>query len=76
MKVLNEPLMSYVKRQQALDYFYIEKIVSKNALSALVDNNVNELVADVNVLDSSITDKDLLQKVKEVLRYGNNGSTK
>jgi phage head morphogenesis protein, SPP1 gp7 family len=68
MKVLNAPLVSYVKTQQNLDMMYLHKI-SINALAAFEKNNINELVAEVGVLAEDTPDKILLQKVKEVLKW-------
>ena len=45
------------------------KNVSKNAYEAYLQNNINELVADTVVLDDKIQDKELLNKVKGVLKW-------
>ena len=69
MSELNSPLVSYVKEQQSIDRRYL-KDISLNAYNAfLYHNNINELVAEVEVLAENITDKVLLQKVKEVLSW-------
>ena len=68
MKVLNAPLVSYVKTQQNLDMMYLHRI-SIDALAAFEKNNINELVAEVGVLAEDTPDKILLQKVKEVLKW-------
>ena len=68
MKALNAPLVSYVKTQQNLDMMYLHRI-SINALAAFEKNNINELVAEVGVLAEDTSDKILLQKVKEVLKW-------
>lgn|GEM_PF-6642444 len=59
----------YVKEQQAFDSNYIEKFISVNASRNFDIGNVNELVADVKVLDEK-TDPILLNKVEGVLDNG------
>jgi hypothetical protein len=58
-----------VKEQQAFDSNYIEKFISVNASRNFDIGNVNELVADVKVLDEK-TDPILLNKVEGVLDNG------
>nr|DAQ01027.1 MAG TPA: minor capsid protein [Caudoviricetes sp.] len=68
MSELNSPLVSYVKEQLKHDYNYLYSI-SDNAAIAFYKNNINELVAEVGVLGDKVTDKNLLNKVKEVLSW-------
>ena len=69
MVALNSDLVAYVKQQQSIERSYLKNI-SLNAYNAFVyHNNINELVAEVGVIGDSVTDKILLQKVKEVLRW-------
>lgn len=68
MSELNSPLVSYVKEQLKHDYNYLYSI-SDNAAVAFYNDNINELVAEVGVLGDKVTDKNLLNKVKEVLSW-------
>ncbi|HFI0586230.1 TPA: minor capsid protein [Streptococcus suis] len=68
MSELNSPLVSYVKEQLKHDYNYLYNI-SDNAAIAFYNNNINELVAEVGVLGDKVTDKNLLNKVQEVLTW-------
>lgn len=69
MMELNSGLIAYVKQQQSIDRSYL-KDISLNAYNAfLYHNNINELVAEIGVIDDNVTDKVLLKKVKEVLRW-------
>lgn len=66
---LNSGLIAYVKQQQSLDRSYL-KDISLNAYNAfLYHNNINELVAEIGVIGDNVTDKVLLKKVKEVLKW-------
>lgn len=65
---LDVELISYVKKQEGIDFFYTRK-VSKNANESWRKKNINELVAEVSVLREKIEDKELLNKVKGVLRW-------
>lgn len=67
-KYLDEDLIKYVKMQESTDFFYIENI-SPNALKAWKINNINEVVAEVAVLNQKLEDKELLNKVKGVLEW-------
>lgn len=58
-----------MKEQRAFDSNYIEKFISVNASRNFDIGNVNELVADVKVLDEK-TDPILLNKVEGVLDNG------
>lgn len=66
---MESDLRRYVKEQQAFDSNYIEKFISVNASRNFDIGNVNELVADVKVLDEK-TDPILLNKVEGVLDNG------
>lgn len=69
MMELNSGLITYVKQQQSIDRSYL-KDISLNAYNAfLYHNNINELVAEIGVIDDNVTDKVLLKKVKEVLKW-------
>lgn len=69
MMELNSGLIAYVKQQQSIDRSYL-KDISLNAYNAfLYHNNINELVAEIGVMGDNVTDKVLLKKVKEVLRW-------
>ena len=69
MMELNSGLIAYVKQQQSLDRSYL-KDISLNAYNAfLYHNNINELVAEIGVIGDNVTDKVLLKKVKEVLKW-------
>ena len=68
MSELNAPLVSYVKQQMKNDYNYLYSI-SDNAVIAFYNDNINELVAEVGVLEDKVTDPNLLKKVKEVLSW-------
>ncbi|MFX3999893.1 minor capsid protein [Streptococcus suis] len=68
MSELNSPLVLYVKEQLKHDYNYLYNI-SDNAAIAFYNNNINELVAEVGVLGDKGTDKNLLNKVQEVLTW-------
>lgn len=52
------------------DSNYLSKNVSENANMAFKRGTVNEVVADVTVLGSKISDKYLLDLTREVLTYG------
>ena len=66
---LNSGLITYVKQQQSIDRSYL-KDISLNAYNAfLYHNNINELVAEIGVIGDNVTDKVLLKKVKEVLKW-------
>lgn len=66
---LNSGLIAYVKQQQSIDRSYL-KDISLNAYNAfLYHNNINELVAEIGVIGDNVTDKVLLKKVKEVLKW-------
>ena len=69
MMDLNSGLIAYVKQQQSIDRSYL-KDISLNAYNAfLYHNNINELVAEIGVIGDNVTDKVLLKKVKEVLKW-------
>ena len=69
MTELNSGLITYVKQQQSIDRSYL-KDISLNAYNAfLYHNNINELVAEIGVIGDNVTDKVLLKKVKEVLKW-------
>ena len=69
MMELNSGLITYVKQQQSIDRSYL-KDISLNAYNAfLYHNNINELVAEIGVIGDNVTDKVLLKKVKEVLKW-------
>ena len=69
MMELNSGLIAYVKQQQSVDRSYL-KDISLNAYNAfLYHNNINELVAEIGVIGDNVTDKVLLKKVKEVLKW-------
>ena len=68
MSELNSPLVSYVKEQLKHDYNYLYSI-SDNAAIAFYNDNINELVAEVGVLEDKVEDPNLLNKVKEVLSW-------
>ena len=69
MMELNSGLIAYVKQQQSIDRSYL-KDISLNAYNAfLYHNNINELVAEIGVIGDNVTDKVLLKKVKEVLKW-------
>ena len=69
MMELNSGLIAYVKQQQSIDRSYL-KDISLNAYNAfLYHNNINELVAEIGIIGDNVTDKVLLKKVKEVLRW-------
>lgn len=67
-KHLDEDLIKYVKMQESTDFFYVKNI-SQNASEAWGMNNINELVAEVAVLNQKLEDKVLLNKVKGVLKW-------
>ena len=67
-KHLDEDLIKYVKMQENTDFYYVESI-SRNAFEAWEINNINELVAEVAVLNQKLEDKALLDKVKGVLKW-------
>ncbi|WP_181452871.1 hypothetical protein [Dolosigranulum pigrum] len=52
-EALESDLRRYVKEQQAFDSNYIEKFISVNASRNFDTGKVNELVADVKVLDEN-----------------------
>lgn len=69
MMELNSGLITYVKQQQSIDRSYL-KDISLNAYNAfLYHNNINEFVAEIGVIGDNVTDKVLLKKVKEVLKW-------
>ena len=68
MTALNSPLVSYVKEQLKHNYNYLYSI-SDNAAIAFYNDNINELVAEVGVLEDKVEDPNLLNKVKEVLSW-------
>ncbi|QTU83295.1 hypothetical protein J7S27_01910 [Carnobacteriaceae bacterium zg-C25] len=65
---LDSKLFSYVKKQLFIDGQYLSKI-SVNVKSAFSKGNINELVADVIVLNSNVEDARLVELVKGVLRW-------
>ena len=62
MSDLNSSLISYVKEQLKHDFNYLVKI-SPNADEAFILGNINELVAEVEVLGEKTPDNVLYQKV-------------
>lgn len=66
---MESDLRRYVKEQKIFDSRYINKFVSVNASRDFDTGKVNELVADVKVLDEK-TDPILLNKVEGVLDNG------
>ena len=67
-KHLDEDLIKYVKMQESTDFYYVKNI-SRNAFDAWEINNINEIVAEVAVLNQKLEDKELLNKVKGVLKW-------
>ena len=65
---LDEDLIKYVKIQESIDFFYVKNI-SQNAKEAWKKKNINEIVAEVAVLNQKLEDKELLNKVKGVLEW-------
>lgn len=69
---LEENLRKYVVNQRNNDILYIKKYVSENADDKFEKyNSLNELIADINVLNmqDKVKDKYLLKLVMEVLNY-------
>lgn len=69
-RFLESELNSYINRSMSQDSNYLSKNVSENANMAFKRGTVNEVVADVTVLGSKISDKYLLDLTREVLTYG------
>ena len=67
-KHLDDDLIKYVKMQESTDFFYVKNI-SQNAKEAWKKKNINEIVAEVAVLNQKLEDKELLNKVKGVLEW-------
>lgn len=68
-------MLSYVKRQLEMDYRYIDRNISQNARESFTHGNINELIADVGVLQGK-TDPTLLEKTKGVTKYGHGRKAK
>lgn len=62
-------MRKFIKNQNTSDSRYINKQVSKDAAVYLKYDKLNELIAEVGVLEEH-TDLLLLEKVREVLDYG------
>lgn len=62
-------MRKFIKNQNTSDSRYINKQVSENAAVYLKYDKLNELIAEVGVLEEH-TDLLLLEKVREVLDYG------
>lgn len=73
-EALESDLLSYVKRQLEMDYRYIDRNISQNARESFAHGNINELIADVGVLQGK-TDPTLLEKTKGVTKYGHGRET-
>lgn len=57
-----------------MDYKYIDRNISQNARKNFAHGNINELIADVGVLQGK-TDPILLEKTKGVTKYGHGRET-
>ena len=66
---LDSELIKYVNNQKSFDYNYLLKISENAHINFSLFNNINELVAEVTVLNDKIEDKELLKKVKGVLKW-------
>ena len=71
---LDSQLVSYIKNRVSLDRKYLSNICQNIKVAYSNNNNINKLVAEVMVLGDNVEDKELLNKVKEVLD-GNNDTT-
>lgn len=69
-EALESNLNNYINRNMSQDNNYLSKNVSENANVAFERGSVNEVVADMAILESKSSDKYLLGLVKEVLEYG------
>lgn len=69
-EALESDLRRYVKEQMTSDLKYLVKNVSENAATNFDSDNINELIAEVGVLNEHILDGILNEKVKEMLYYG------
>lgn len=67
---MESDLRRYVKEQMTSDLKYLVKNVSENAATNFDSDNINELIAEVGVLNEHILDGILNEKVKEMLYYG------
>lgn len=72
---LDSKLINYVKRQVFNDFNYVYNI-SENAGVSFDKGNINELIAEVMVLENNTPDARLFDMVKELFRNGSNGKTK
>lgn len=68
-KDLDSPIIQYVKQQHSLDYFYLTNVSENANLAYVYNQNINELVAEVIVIGDDIFDKELLKKVRGVLKW-------
>ncbi len=66
---LDSELIKYINNQKSFDYNYLLKISENAHINFSLFNNINELVAEVAVLNDKIEDKELLKKVKGVLKW-------
>ena len=66
---LDSELIKYINNQKSFDYNYLLKISENAHINFSLFNNINELVAEVTVLNDKIEDKELLKKVKGVLKW-------
>ena len=66
---LDSELIKYINNQKSFDYNYLLKISENAHINFSLFNNINELVAEVAVLNDKIEDKELLNKVKGVLKW-------
>ncbi len=71
--VIDVPLIRYVKNQSFVDPSFLLNISVDAYNGMLYGNSINELVAEVEVNEDTVIDKDLLNIVKEMLDYGYNG---
>ena len=62
-------MIKYINNQKSFDYNYLLKISENAHINFSLFNNINELLAEVAVLNQKLEDKELLNKVKGVLEW-------
>lgn len=72
-EALENNLRKYIK---GISPYYISKNISENAYTSFRENNINELIADLEVGEKNIFDEELKKKTREVLNYGYDNRSK
>lgn len=73
--VIDASLVNYVKNQNCIDPSFLLNVSLDAYNGILFSNSINELVAEVEVDEAKILDKNLIKLIKEILSYGYNGKS-